>query len=132
MADKCKGKIIGVLVLGIFLIISVFPYTAVGENGNSVEERNTSLSYEITFIEPVLKEKSLFNNSFSEISMYDCINIGEIGKPALPVHGTKILLPYGKEIKNIEIYGDSIEVNTRGIDLKEKPIFPYQPPVPIG
>ncbi|HEC87969.1 MAG TPA: hypothetical protein ENI52_01480, partial [Thermoplasmata archaeon] len=129
MANKCKRKIIGTLVLGIFLITSVFPYTAVGGNENNVEEQSTYLSYEITFIEPVLKEKSLFNNSFSEISMYDCINMGEIGKPSLPVHGTKILLPYGKEIKNIDIYGESIELNIRDIDLKEKPIFPYQPPV---
>ncbi|HEC76442.1 MAG TPA: hypothetical protein ENI33_04190, partial [Thermoplasmatales archaeon] len=123
-----RVKIIYSVLVAIFLATPMTPLIS----SEASSEQTTSLSYEITFIEPVLKEKSLFNNSFSEISMYDCINIGEIGKPALPVHGTKILLPYGKEIKNIEIYGDSIEVNTRGIDLKEKPIFPYQPPVPIG
>ncbi|HEC82849.1 MAG TPA: hypothetical protein ENI53_03075, partial [Thermoplasmatales archaeon] len=121
-------KIIYSMLMAIFLATPMIPLIP----SEASSEQSTYLSYEITFIEPVLKEKSLFNNSFSEISMYDCINMGEIGKPSLPVHGTKILLPYGKEIKNIDIYGESIELNIRDIDLKEKPIFPYQPPVPIG
>ena len=118
---------VGAIVIVIFLLMPLFP--AKLSTGKNTENR---LIYKIPFSEPILKEVEIQGKNFTRISMHDCICIGDVGSPELPIKAVKILLPYGTELKGIDIHGNSIEINYRGVDLKNKPIFPYQPPMPIN
>ncbi|RLF60949.1 MAG: hypothetical protein DRN37_01815 [Thermoplasmata archaeon] len=127
-------KIAKVLVVALFLMTAAIPVAVIGASGGGETETNIHLVYTIPFTEPVLKENTLFNNAtFTTVNMYGCINMGQgPGTPELPVYSAKILLPYGTELEDVTISGTSVEVMNRGINLQEKPVMPYQYPVPIG
>ena len=54
------------------------------------------------------------------------------GTPGLPTKFIKLLLPSNKKVVNIECIGDPLDVKKIKTDLMDKPILPYQNPVPIG
>ena len=115
--------------MAIILITAIFPTIKGKEEGIPPVIENDSLKYTISFSKPNFKEIEIEGKTFTQINMFDCICIGEKeGMPSLPVHATKILLPYGKVIENITVYGNAIQLE----NLKEKPIIPYQKPIPIN
>ncbi|MCD6223088.1 MAG: VCBS repeat-containing protein, partial [Thermoplasmata archaeon] len=132
-----RGKLnnISVVLVTLFLISPIGIAANIVHlkvTNNATKDDSETLTYKITFSPPNLKEINIFNRTFTTISMAGCINTGEAGKPALPVYGTRILLPYGTQLEGVTVEGEREEIIIKEIDLKEKPIFPYQHPIPIG
>ncbi len=125
-----------IIAMTCFLLIS----TAFSASTTSlVEEKDKSLvqlnhlSYDFLFIEPEFDTLTISNNGYSQIHMSGCIALGkDAGNPKLPVKFIKLLLPPMKSIKTIEVSGHPVEVSPQDIDLIDKPLIPYQNPVPVG
>ena len=98
--------------------------------------KNDTLQYSFSFVEPDLKQVELNNMPFTKIDMPGTFSIGnEPGVPIFQVKPVKILLPRGAELNDITVLAENaieIDVVTKGIDLRERPIIPYQRPLPIG
>ncbi len=62
-----------------------------------------TLHLKYQFERPVIEQVEIDGSTYDRITMSDAPNSGEVGHPALPASGAKILLPYGSEIENIEI-----------------------------
>ncbi len=91
------------------------------------------ISYSFSFDSPSFNEMIVYDNQYTSISLPGCVMLGkDVGEPAMPVKFIKILLPPAKSVKNIEVNGLSLEIFPLEIDLIEKPIVPYQNPLPIG
>ena len=125
-----KGRRITSIVLCALLITTSFVVTlSASDTNNNVE----SLSYTIQMSEPKLKSTIVENKEYTLIETPGSIGIGDSnGAPMLPVQVVSFLLPPMKTVSNVEISGTKVEINLEGLDLKEKPIFPYQDSVPFG
>jgi len=91
------------------------------------------LSYTFSFKEPDMKSTELYNEVFTKVSMSGCMVIGkDIGSPSMPVKFIKLLLPPGKNVANIEVIANPIELSLDEVDLTKQPVVPYQLPIPFG
>ena len=117
------------IILCAILVITSFSSIMVTSEKISYE----NLNYTFLFVEPKLSETNFDDNVYSTIDMPGCIAIGQqAGQPSLPVKNVKILIPPKKIVTNVQVVGTPVDVDVNGIDLIEKPIFPYQNPIPIG
>ena len=75
----------------------------------------------------------MYDNAYTKIGMVGTISLSnKAGTPSLPVRFVKLLLPPKTTVSSIDVSGSPIEMEIEEIDLKEKPVIPYQNPVPIG
>jgi len=123
------------VIFCIFLLIASIA-TAI-DVPKELDEKDSSkienLSYTFLFQEPSLKITEVNTQGFSLIEMDGCIAIGKnAGYPMMPVKPVTLLIPPKKTVSNVEINGIPVNVDLAGIDLVEKPVFPYQNPVPFG
>ncbi|MEM2583089.1 MAG: CARDB domain-containing protein, partial [Candidatus Thermoplasmatota archaeon] len=121
-------KKMGIIFLSILMLTSTFPVYSGSSRGENLENSETLL-YKINFPEPSLKEIEVNGKEFTIVEIPDCINTGKSGAPSLPVYGVQILLPYGSELEEVKVKGEKTAIST---NLRGKPVFPYQEPVPIG
>ena len=134
----CKDKKISrgsiVFLISILMVTStVISTVGKDEKAPAPPIEIETLSYQFEFKKPGLEEVKLIQEEFTNIMVPGCISLGrDIGAPDLPVKFEKILIPYGKTVENINVYGDSVELIQRDIDLLLKPVTPYQRPIPIG
>jgi len=92
-----------------------------------------NLSYTFLFEEPSLAIIDANNQDYALVEMTGCMAIGkDTGKPMMPVKPLSLLIPPMKTVSNIQVHGTSVEVDLDGFNLVEKPVFPYQNPVPFG
>ena len=56
-----------------------------------------------SFSVPQIQKITVGDNTYSRIIMPDAPNGGQIGEPSLPAYGTRILIPAGEEVSEIEI-----------------------------
>jgi|GEM_PF-1596829 len=126
------------VLLVLILLCSVlifFPTSAdtINYNSNPSVGIWKSLNYKLYFSKPSFHEKIMCNNPYHIIDMPGCVLVGKKpGEPAIPVKLIKILLPLGTTVKNINVIGVPVEIDTFAMDLIDKPVAPYQNPVPIG
>ncbi|RKY95352.1 MAG: hypothetical protein DRQ06_03880, partial [Candidatus Hydrothermota bacterium] len=122
------------IFVAIILVTTIFANATIRKiERESTEKEGSHLIYRLPFSNPKITAVKYYDKFFSNIEMYDCVSMAKKpGEPALPVYGTKILLPYQTEAKNIKVYGESIKYETKDLDLREKPVIPHQEPVPIG
>lgn len=122
---------IGAIFCSLILLGSIA--TAINiSNSNEIEEID-SLSYTFLFQEPTAKLTEANSQDFTIVEMKGCIGIGkEAGEPMLPTKAVSLLLPPMKTVSSINVVGTSVDVEINGIDLTEKPVYPYQNPVPFG
>jgi hypothetical protein len=106
---------------------------------SSIIEPNSdtkSLHYTFAFRPPHLHGVKLPEGTFATYSMPGCFLIGSNpGEPMFQVKPIRMLLPQGADVTTVEVITDKIieiDAKAHGIDLTKTPIFPYQPPVPIG
>jgi hypothetical protein len=91
------------------------------------------MTYSFEFKEPKLGAIDSNGAIYTMLSMPGCLSIGaQTGEPTIPVKPITLLLPPMKTVSQITVSGTPISVSTSPIDLKKKPIFPYQPSVPLG
>jgi len=63
----------------------------------------TQVSVDYSFERPQITEVTIAGQVYHRISMPDCANGGEVGHPALPACGARILLPSGTTVADLEI-----------------------------
>jgi len=63
---------------------------------------------EYTFDRPDIENIFIDGEYYDRVSMVKAPNGGDIGHPALPARGARILIPYGSEIESIEINYDNV------------------------
>jgi|GEM_PF-1616895 len=89
------------------------------------------LTYSFEFNQPSLGTISSEGAPFTTVSMQGCLSIGtQAGDPTMPVKPVMLLLPPMKTVDQITVSGAPITLST--MNLREKPIFPCQPSMPIG
>ncbi|MGF3555051.1 MAG: C25 family peptidase propeptide domain-containing protein, partial [Thermoplasmatota archaeon] len=131
---KSTRTAIGVIIC-IFLLLTSVATTM----GNFIESnsnnKTTSISYRFLFKEPSFKSIQPIqsnNNEFTLIDIPGCLSVGmQAGEPQIPIKIITLLLPPKKTISSINVIGTPVEIQSP-INLLEKPVFPYQNPVPIG
>ena len=129
-------KILGKSAIGaIFCILILLASMATAININVTIKTSTSsndvLSYTFLFMEPKTQNTFENNQDYTLLEMQGCLAIGKnAGEPVMPIKPVSLLLPPMKSVKNIQITGTPVEYQIN--NLVDKPIFPYQNPVPFG
>ena len=95
-----------------------------------------TVTMDFSFERPKIEPVYLGGDNFDRVIMPGAPNAGKAGEPALPAMGTKLLLPYGTEVENIQIIpgtkvflgsGYEIEPNALPIRLSETSVVPTAP-----
>ena len=99
------------LLISAVLIISVF--TIISPAHNTFFIQNFSLEFEkystdllektYSFSQPIIKQISIENNTYSSITIDGLANVDDPGNPLLPSKGSYLLLPSNKKILDISI-----------------------------
>lgn len=122
-----------IIVIAIIMVITSISTIAVSRSRLEVED---VLTYSFEFAEPDLNQVEVIGQTFTAVSMPGTYSSGlEVGNPNVQIKPIKLLIPAGKEIKDISVtYTDITRIDTRrlGINLLQRPIAPYQKPVRIG
>ncbi|MBN1860256.1 MAG: PKD domain-containing protein [Candidatus Thermoplasmatota archaeon] len=130
--NKTTGKsAIGAVFCIVILFASLA--TAIDINGeqNTSTTSNQFLSYSFLFAEPKAQTTYENNHDYTLVEMKGCLPIGKnAGEPMMPVKPISLLLPPMTTVSDIQVVGTPVEFQID--DLKAKPIFPYQNPVPFG
>ena len=80
------------------------------------------ITVEYNFETPEMSEVTIGSNVYDRITVPNAPNSGDVGWPALPARGTRILLPPGAEVSSIEIVsGESVFL---GQDYLIEPVPP--------
>ena len=128
-----------VCVVLCFLLITTSLVAAMGTSRNNTtlggksSSMVESLSYSFAFLEPELQTTAVSNSEYTLIDMSGCMAIAkQAGEPMMPVKFIKLLIPPMKTVTNVNVVGTPVEPELEDFDLVEKPVFPYQNPVPFG
>ena len=132
-----KKKILGRSGIGaIFCALVLIASMATAINVSQVLETTSdvdNLSYTFSFVEPNIQLTEIESQDFTTINMMGCLGIGKsAGEPMLPVKPITLLLPAMKEVSSVVVSGNPVEVELGNNNLIEKPVYPYQNPVPFG
>jgi len=124
-----KMNIVKAIVISFILAINFINIVDIA----NADQGKTDYSYSFSFPKPDLKNIYLNNIEFTQVSVPGSISIGDYpGAPAIPYYPIKIVLPFNTHLQNIHVEGEMIEFIQYKIDIKEKPIIPYQHSAPIG
>jgi hypothetical protein len=137
MRDKLIDKgvtgksAVGAIFCILILLASMATAIAVNGTNKTPVNSNEVLSYTFLFAEPNTRATFENNHDYTLLEMKGCLAIGKsAGEPMMPIKPISLLLPPMKTVKDIRITGNPVEYPIN--DLVDKPIFPYQNPVPFG
>ncbi|HMA82854.1 MAG TPA: CARDB domain-containing protein, partial [Candidatus Thermoplasmatota archaeon] len=130
-------KLKAAVLIFLMILVSLTTLSVQSEDIEPVQTPSSDanhLIFRIPFAEPNLIDYSNSYGTFTKISMPNTYNIGsKSGNPTYPVYPMKILLPYQKEILDIDITTSQLStLENQRANLQDKPIVPYQKSVPIG
>jgi len=124
------------IILFLFFVTVPFATTinaSQKQTGGALPVNVEHLRYSIAFTNPRFKETRLNDYTFASVEMQGCLSLGKTpGDPAVPVKFIQLLVPAMKTVTGIAVEGDAVDVTPLLIDLRETPIVPSQPPIPIG
>ena len=133
---KLGRRSLSVVVCVLLITTSLVAAMETSRNNNLDEKSSSmieSLSYSFEFLEPKLRTTTVSNSEYTLIDMAGCIGIGkQAGEPMMPANIIKLLIPPMKTVTGVNVVGTPAEIELEDFDLVEKPIFPYQNPVPFG
>ena len=101
-----KNKILVVTILlsfGIAVNPCIEAYFNKNNFENSYKNNNSNMVINLSFEDPKIIEKNIYNNTFSSILLKNTLFMREFGKPLLPVKSLNILLPTQSTINKIFI-----------------------------
>jgi len=125
-----KIRVISSYLLALLIIVSSSSFVFGLTLQNDVKKNEERLNYTILFEKPSANEIKINGQTFTQLSMENCLSHAEPGNPSLPIYPIKILLPQGKKVSKIDVScQDRTEIKC---DLLEKPIVPQQKPVSTG
>ena len=90
-----------VISIGIIVLFVVSGVSSIGVTQNTHILLESDMSFHFQFNEPTIRE----NDEYYTIKIDDLQSYNNPGDPVVPIKTVKILIPYGKSIKNIEING---------------------------
>ena len=133
---KLGWKSVSVVIV-ILMITASFVTGMAIQKTDSLEIKTSfsdkSLSYSFLFKEPEIQTTEVSDSEYALIDMPGCMAIGkQAGEPMMPVKIVSLLLPPMKTVSNIQVTGTPVKIELGDFDLVEKPVFPYQNPVPFG
>jgi hypothetical protein len=139
MMDELKKKrTLGRLSVFFAVCVVMVLTSAVTAVGSSQQLNASTLfqldqmKYSFEFVAPTVQAKST-NAAYTTVDLQGCLPVGkQAGDPMLPVKVVQLLLPPKKTVSSITILGTPVVVPLTNINLVDKPIFPQQPPIPIG
>ncbi|MEM2582962.1 MAG: choice-of-anchor J domain-containing protein, partial [Candidatus Thermoplasmatota archaeon] len=122
-----KGKRIGISVCVVLMLIasSMVSATNVFEDELTQNKAERQIKMNFNFIEPKLNQVMLGEKAYASVAM-DLPTVGNVGEPEIPVKPVNVLLPYGKEIKEIKVNAE------KRILVGKARIAPKTEIVPIG
>ncbi|MEF8874016.1 MAG: C25 family cysteine peptidase [Candidatus Thermoplasmatota archaeon] len=105
------------LFVVLFLVISLFTVGSLAPAAESQEKNNQTyrLNRRFDFSEP----RVLRNDESYEVKMDGAESMVKDGAPPLPVSSSRILVPYGKEVTNVEAEFKDKELLDREIELEK-------------
>ena len=118
------------LILSLVLAMLIFSlfYSAVIKSEKI--ENLEIISCNISFNEPNLIPTQINNTIYTRIDLPGCVNHGKPGEPSLPIYSAQILIPYSRQVKNIDISHDNwISLN---YDFIDSPVVPEQELIPFS
>ena len=122
---RCIGVVICILLVVTSMSVAL-------DATSRSDLKDNRLSYSFAFIEPGLQMTTVDTADYALLQMPGCTSIGkQAGDPMIPVKSVKLLLPAMTIVTSVNVIGTPIEIELN-VDLKEKPVFPYQRPVPFG
>ncbi len=122
-----QPKLSSKFILGIFVKIFSILSTILILSSGSLYGSEKTIIVEYEFESPIIKSVQIDDQTYDRIVMAKTPNSGDIGHPALPAKGARILLPYGTDIENIEIIaGEKIAIGENYI------IEPVGTPIPLS
>ena len=136
MKNKFYNKIIignsaiGAIFCVLILLASMAAALNINQTTNSTNTNNV-LNYTFLFKQP--KSQTIFENNhdYTLLEIEGCLAIGKnAGEPMMPIKPVSLLLPPMKTVNNIQVTGTPVEFQVN--NLVDKPVFPYQNPVPFG
>ncbi|HWR27547.1 MAG TPA: C25 family cysteine peptidase [Candidatus Thermoplasmatota archaeon] len=138
--NKSKKKLViqqlTSIILFLFFITVSFTTTinaSQKQTGGELSINVEYLTYSMAFSNPSFTETRLNDYTFASVEMQGCLSLGRNpGDPAVPVKFIQLLIPAMKTVAGITVEGDAVDGTPFRIDLRETPIVPSQPPIPIG
>ena len=117
----------GAIICVLLLIASMASAVDLSNEKENENIEINDLSYTFLFKEPESNKVRANNLDFASVGIDGCIAIAKnSGDPAIAAKPVTLLLPPMKEVSNVKINGNPIELDI------ELPIIPYQEPVPFG
>ena len=131
--ERISKGAIGAIFCMFILVASMATAVNISQNEVEISTEMESLSYTFLFEDPGFQLTTENNQDFTLVEMDGCLPMGKnSGVPMMPVKPVTLLLPPMKTVSNVEVTGTPITIELGDIDLVEKPVFPYQNPVPFG
>jgi hypothetical protein len=134
-----KKRTIGRFCVVLAICMTMVMTSAITAVGTSLKLSNQTIfplnrmSYSYDFEAPTIQTVDKQAGTFASISVPGCLDIGrQAGDPTMPVKIVQLLIPPEKTVSSFSVIGTPVSVKLSGIDLREKPVFPQQPSVPIG
>ena len=133
MKNNPKIKKINHIISGIIIVLFLTSANFIMPTAISEFNQNPTITETIIFNQPTFNTLFINSTYYTSIEQEGCFAIGRSeGAPKLPIKSIKLLLPPQTKPTNIHIDGTPIEIDTSSLNLKQKPIIPYQNPTPIG
>ena len=105
------------------LIISSFEVGFSLGNNYGASLNVDKISFEFNFEEPAIQTNEEYDTIVHSIHMNDLPLTNDFNKPMLPVKPIKVLLPYGKTVKEISVEIDQPSITYKDINPKKGPIL---------
>ena len=129
LSIKKSSRIPSILICAVLISTSFVTALSITKNNNDIE----TLTFSFSIPTPKVITKTYENTEYTFIESANSIGIGgSSGAPMLPVQVISLLLPPMKSVSNVEVDGTKVEIDMGNHNLIEKPVFPYQDPVPFG
>jgi hypothetical protein len=93
--------------------------TVVGDE----KQNNNHLTLNYYFYEPIIEKNKSEEEVYDKVSLDKCTINNIENKPLLPIYGANILIPDGKKVKNIEVFGQKTKIDGKyNLELGKAPI----------
>jgi len=97
-----KKKIIGILICMLFLVGPTVPVFG----NNTIAENNNDIICDYCFFKPKIEKVEIKGEIFDRVTIDGLSNTCNYREPCLPVKPLRILLPRGKDVKDIRVITD--------------------------
>ena len=96
---KCINKILVIGFMTLFLLVTVSPALEI----NSATQNTEVIILDFSFLEPQIDKIKIKDEIYDRITIDGLPNTRDFKKPCLPTKSVRLLLPQGRDLKNIKV-----------------------------